>query len=135
MTGRLTSRSPFETAIRAAKTTLRNVKGFSVNYVTPDETIAVRARQGATAFRMDTEERFNVVSRNPDFKIAVAELVTSLGAYFEPQAGHHIEIDNGDTVEVFEVVPINGEPEARFTGTDQSEFRVHTTHVETRAAT
>lgn len=123
--------SAFDRVLTAAKSVVRKVKAISIDYDAGDFVLEeITARKGATPFRIDTGEQFNMLIRSVDFIVAVDQLTNpDTGERFEPQAGHQIKLTRSGIVRTYEVLPQGDEDAYRFTDSTETEWRIHTKQI------
>lgn len=102
----------------------------TVVYVRGEDSVSIAATFGRVAYRV--EGNYGILERHEvrDYLVLAADLVLD-GAEVLPQPGDRIRETVGDTVHVYEVMPIGGEPCWRYSDDFRQTLRIHSKHVDT----
>jgi len=117
---------PFAAALRV----IRTVAGETIELRRGNARTLVRATIGTTMFRIDTDERANVVVHSTDFQIAAADYSFD-GVVTEPMERDLATRTVAGRRETFELLEFGGEPCWRWADPAHTEIRAHTKHVST----
>lgn len=128
--------SAFARVLATAKSAVRKLKQCYVAYDAGTFQIAdIPARKGATPFRIDTGEAYNMLIRSTDFIIGEEQFRDpSTGEAFVPLPGHRIRYTQDQVTYTFEVLPFNDEDCYRPTDSTGSEYRLHTKQINSELA-
>jgi hypothetical protein len=125
--------TPFQRALAAGKSTLRQIKGESVEYLryTPqgDVVVPLNARRGSTPFRIDSADRFNLLVRSRDWIVTVTDLAID-GETFLPDPHDRIRVTIGEQIRTYRLTRFGDEPEWRYTDSTETEIRLHTALID-----
>jgi hypothetical protein len=101
-----------------------------VTYERGADSVVLQATPGKTEFEQTDAQGFRMVSEVRDWLIPATDLVLA-GIVTLPERGDRIRETDGDTVHVYEVVPVGGAPPYRFTDPYRTLLRVHVREIDT----
>lgn len=104
-----------------------------VTYVRGNDSAVVQATPAKTEFEQSDTHGFKTDSEIRDFLIATADLVLA-GVTVLPERGDLIRDTDGQTVHVFEVVPVGNEPHWRYSDPYRNLLRIHVREIDSEAA-
>jgi len=123
----------FNSAVAGMAKAVQGSRGVSVTYLRGGDALPLTAVPAEDRYLADDGHGLLQQQFVRDYLLLAADLDFGAGPA-EPQRGDRIKEAFGDTVKVYEVVALGGEPHWRYCDSGHQELRIHTKLIATEPA-